>query len=459
MSNFLFYVLAFALLLGILVIVHEFGHYVLARMSGVKVLRFSVGFGRPLFLWRAGRDNTEWAIGMIPLGGYVQMLGESGDEVAAHDLPRSFSQQKVWKRMAIVVAGPLANLVLAAVVYWGLFMYGVEELRPVLGPPVAESPAELAGVRNGDRVLKSGGEAVETWGDLRWMLLRQMMKQDSVELEVLNERQEISFHRLVLTTARNPQPEQDPINLLGLRFFRPPLPAILGSVAPESAAASAGLLPGDELTGIGGKPVTSWYDVVRMVQDSPGVPLRFEYRRDDRALSVDITPTRTTRGEREIGLIGATVADPGNDRDDLRITLRHAPLPALGKAIVETWEQTLFSLRMMGRLVTGALSWRHISGPVTIADFAGQSAKLGLVHYFRFMALVSLSLAVLNLLPIPVLDGGHLLYYVAEIARGRPLSERCLMIGQKIGLVLILTLMGFAFYNDFARYFTRLISG
>jgi regulator of sigma E protease len=455
MSNFLFYAVAFALLLGILVIVHEFGHYVFARMAGVKILRFSVGFGRPLVLWRTGKDDTEWAIGMVPLGGYVQMLGENGDEVAAHEAHRGFSQQKAWKRMVIVVAGPLANLVLAVAVYWGLFMYGVEELRPVLGQPVAESPAEMAGVRNGDRVLKAGGNTVDTWADLRWILLRQMMEQDSIELEVINERQEISFHRLALTTARNPPPEQDPIDLLGLRFFRPPLPAILGGVAPESAAAAAGLLPGDELTGIGGKPVTSWYDVVQMVRDSPGVSLRFEYRRDGRTLSVDITPTRITRGEREIGLIGATVADPGNGRDDLLITLRHAPLPALGKAIEETWDKSLFSLRMMGRMVTGALSWRHISGPVTIADFAGQSAKLGLVHYLRFMALVSLSLAVLNLLPIPVLDGGHLLYYIAEIARGRPLSDRCLMIGQKIGLTLILTLMVFALYNDF----TRLISG
>ena len=198
MSDFLFYATAFAVLLGVLIVVHEFGHYLVARLAGVKVLRFSVGFGRPLFLWRAGKDDTEWAIGAFPLGGYVRMLDESEGEVAPHEAHRSFNRQSVWKRMAIVVAGPLANLVLAVAVYWGLFMHGSEELRPVLGQPVAASAAEQAGIRNGERVLKVGDESVETWADLRWELLRRMVEQDSVELEVVNERNEISFRPLAL---------------------------------------------------------------------------------------------------------------------------------------------------------------------------------------------------------------------------------------------------------------------
>ena len=455
MSNFLFYAAAFAVLLGVLIVVHEFGHYLVARWAGVKVLRFSVGFGRPVFLWRASKDDTEWAIGVFPLGGYVRMLDETEGEVAPQEAHRSFNRQTVWKRMAIVVAGPLANLVLAVAVYWGLFMYGTEELRPLLGAPVVSSPAAAAGIQNGDRVLKVGGEQVETWADLRWVLLKRMVEQDSVELEVSNERGEISFDRLSLLDARDPAPGEDPIERLGLRFFRPMVSPVLGSITAGSAAAAADLRPGDKILRIDDKEITSWADVVQTVRAAPGVPLLFEYARGDAISSVKITPTPVDSDGREIGRIGAAVADPGVDRNDLMVVVRYGPWTALGKAFEETWSKSLFSLQMMGRMVTGALSWHHISGPVTIADYAGQSAKMGLSYYLRFMALVSISLAVLNLLPIPVLDGGHLLYYSAEIVRGKPLPERWLIVGQKIGIALVLILMAFALYNDF----TRLIPG
>ena len=455
MSDFLFYATAFAVLLGVLIVVHEFGHYLVARWAGVKVLRFSVGFGRPVLLWRAGKDDTEWAVGAFPLGGYVRMLDETEGEVAPEDVHRSFNRQSVWKRMAIVVAGPLANLLLAVVVYWGLFMHGTEELRPLLGTPAVSSPAAAAGIQNGDRVLKVGGEPVETWADLRWILLKRMVDQDSVDLEVINPKNEVSFDRLSLLNARDPAPGEDPIERLGLRFFRPVVPAVLGSISAGSAAAAAGLQPGDEILSIGGKEIASWMDVVQEVSAAPGVPLEFEYERSGVLRSVVITPISFNKDGKEIGRIGVAVADPGTSRDDLMITVRHGPWSALGKAVEETWSKSLFSLQMMGRMVTGALSWHHISGPVTIADYAGQSAKMGLSYYLRFMALVSISLAVLNLLPIPVLDGGHLLYYSAEIVRGKPLSERWLIIGQKIGISLVLILMAFALYNDF----TRLIPG
>lgn len=455
MSDFFVYAMAFALLLGVLIVVHEFGHYVVAQFAGVKVLRFSVGFGRPVFLKRIGKDGTEWAIGAFPLGGYVKMLDESEGDVAPEEVHRSFNRQTVWKRMAIVAAGPLANFLLAIVVYWGLFMHGAEELRPVLGQPVAESPAAAAGVQNGERVLKVGGESVETWTDLRWILLRRMVEQDSVELELVNERNEISFRHIALLKARDADAGSDPIEHLGLRFFRPLVPPVLGRIAPGSAADAAGLVSGDVIISIGGKPTNTWSDVVQMVRDSPGVPLVFEYKRESDTRTVEITPEVLESSGGKIGRIGAAVADPGVDRSDLLVTVRYGLFPALGKAIEETWDKSLFSLQMMGKMVTGVLSWRHISGPVTIADYAGQSAKLGATYYLRFLALVSISLGVLNLLPVPILDGGHLLYYVAEILRGRPLSDQCMMIGQKIGLALILMLMAFALYNDL----TRLIPG
>jgi regulator of sigma E protease len=458
MNDFLFYMLAFALLLGVLILVHELGHYLLARMAGVKVLRFSLGFGRPLVRWQAGRDGTEWTLGAFPLGGYVRMLGEEGeDEVPAHERHRSFERQSVWKRMAIVAAGPLANLALAVAVYWGLFLSGTQELRPVLGPPVAESAAANAGIQNGERVLTASGETVKTWSELRWILLRQTMEQESITLESIDEHGKIHVRRLGLSQARDPEPGEDPIALLGLRLFRPLIPAVIGRIAPDGAAAAAGLAPGDVLLDIDGEAVESWYDVVRTVRESPDRPLRVAYRRDGKTASLELTPARVREKDkgRDIGRIGVEVAHLAPERNDLLITVRYGPLPAFGQALRETWDKSLFTLRMMGRMLTGALSWRNIGGPVTIADYAGQSARLGLDPYLRFMALVSISLAVLNLLPIPVLDGGHLLYHVAEIARGRPLSERWLMAGQKIGLALIVTLMVFALYNDF----NRLMSG
>ncbi|MDR0378739.1 MAG: RIP metalloprotease RseP, partial [Candidatus Accumulibacter sp.] len=296
------------------------------------------------------------------------------------------------------------------------------------------------------------GEAVDTWADLRWILLRRMMAQDSVALKVVDEQGETGVRSLALAEARNPEPGEDPIRLLGLRLFRPIIPAIVGRVASGSAAAAAGLMPGDVLLGIDGEEIESWIDVVRAVGESPDVPLRFTYQRDGRTDSTVLTPARVKADGREIGRIGVTVADSALDGpNDLLIIVRHGPVPALGKALVETWDKSLFTLRMMGRMLTGALSWRNISGPVAIADYAGQSARLGIDHYLRFMALVSISLAVLNLLPIPVLDGGHLLYDVAEIVRGRPLSEQWLMVGQKVGLALVVMLMVCALYNDFSR--------
>lgn len=451
MSNFAIYVLAFVLLLGVLIVVHELGHYLVARLAGVKVLRFSVGFGRPVFTVRVGRDGTEWSIGVFPLGGYVKMLDETEGDVAPRELHRSFNRQSVWKRIAIVVAGPLANLVLALFVYWGLFLHGTEELRPILGAPVVDSPAAAAGIQAGDQVLRVGGEEVQTWSEMRWVLLRSVVERDTIKLELVNRRQEVSFHTLDLQGTRGADDAEDPIERLGLTIFRPSFPPVLGTIVPDGVAAKAGLAPGDVVVSIDGKPVGAWDDVVQTVRASAGRPLLFEYRRGAETRTIELTPMGIESGGRRIGRIGAAVDDSGFDRNELMVTVRYGVVQAFGKALEETWSKSLFSLQMIGKMVTGALSWRYISGPVTIADYAGQSAKLGITQYLKFMALVSISLAVLNMLPVPILDGGHLLYYVAEIIRGRPLTERCMVLGQKIGLALILMLMAFALYNDLTR--------
>jgi regulator of sigma E protease len=455
MSNFLYYLVAFALVLGILIVVHEFGHYLVARWAGVKVLRFSVGFGRALWSKRIGVDGTEWAVGIFPLGGYVKMLDEREGDVAPEELHRSFNRQPVLARMAIVVAGPLANFLLAIFIYWGVFWHGSEELKPILGTPAVASAAAAAGVVNGERVLKVAGEAVETWQDMRWALLRRAVEQDSIDLEVINARNEIAIRRIDVSSARQSGWEGDAIEKLGIGFYRPKIRPLLDKVSPDSAAAIAGLRPGDEVFAINEKTINSWSDVVQTVRQSPGKRLDFNILRDGQHVYLEITPTAVEEGGRSIGRIGASVGDTGRARSEVMTMVRYGPVAALGKAVWETWDKSVFSLVMIGKMITGEVSWRNISGPVTIADYAGQSARLGLDYYLKFLALVSISLGVLNLLPIPILDGGHLLYYVVEIIKRGPLSERAMEIGQQIGLALLLMLMAFAFYNDI----NRLISG
>ena len=455
MSNFFFYLTSFAVILGVLIIVHEYGHYCVARWAGVKVLRFSVGFGRPLWSKRIGRDGTEWAIGMFPLGGYVKMLDEREGEVAPEEWHRSFNRKSVWRRMAIVAAGPAANFVLAIFVYWGLFWHGMEELKPILGTPVAASPAHSAGVENGERVLKVGGKQVQTWQDMRWNFLRQAVAQDSVELELVNQRGEISFRRLDVSASSEDEWKGDALEKLGITFYRMKIPPVIGQLSPDGVAARAGLLAGDEIVKINEIQVITWPDVVRTVRGSPGKSLDLNVLRNGRLQTIRVVPVSVEEGGREIGRIGAAVRDNGSLRKDLMITVRYGPVASLGKAINETWDKSVFSLVMIGKMISGEVSWRNISGPVTIADYAGQSARLGMDYYLKFLALVSISLAVLNLLPIPILDGGHLLYYVVEVIKRKPLSERSMEIGQQIGLGLLMLLMAFAFYNDI----NRLISG
>jgi regulator of sigma E protease len=279
MSGFLYYLVAFAVVLGILVVVHEFGHYLAARWAGVRVLRFSVGFGRPLFVRRWGRDRTEWAIAAFPLGGYVKMLDEREGEVAPAELHRSFNRQPVARRMVIVAAGPAANFLLAVLLYWGLFWYGSEEFRPILGSPVLSSPAAAAGLDDGELVLRVGGDKVQTWQEMRWLLLQRAVDDDQVDLELLNQRQEIIVRRLDLAAVRQSGWQGDALERLGLRLHRPRLPPIIGSVGARSAAEAAGLQAGDEIVDIDGEPIHSWADLVRVVRQSPGKTLQVEILR------------------------------------------------------------------------------------------------------------------------------------------------------------------------------------
>lgn len=451
MSNFLYYLTAFAIVLGVLIVVHEFGHYAIARLCGVKVLRFSVGFGRPLWLREFGPDRTQWVIAAFPLGGYVRMLDEREAPVAADELHRAFNRQSVWRRMAVVVAGPAANFLLAFVIYWGVFWHGTEELRPVLGPPVASSPAAAAGIAEGERVLKVGASEVQTWEDLRWEILRQAVEERSIRLETINARNEIAVRSLAIDVIRDGGWESDAFERLGLRLFRPQVPAVVGSVAAGSPAESAGLQAGDRVVAIDDVAIDDWRDLVGIVRESAGKRLKFAISRGGGSIEFFLIPVAHEESGRKFGRVGLAVKEVEGHREQIFVRVSHGALGSFVRAARETWEKSVFSLRMLGKMVTGEVSWRNLSGPVTIADYAGQSARLGIDYYLKFMALVSISLGVLNLLPIPILDGGHLMYYVAEIIKRGPVSEKAMEIGQQIGLALLLMLMAFAFYNDINR--------
>jgi regulator of sigma E protease len=447
-------IVAFLVALGVLIVVHEFGHYLAARLCNVKVLRFSVGFGRPLAVWRKGRDATEWTIAAVPFGGYVKMLDEREGPVEPAELARAFNRQSVGRRFLIVAAGPAFNFLFAIAVYAGLYVYGLPEARPVLAEPPAGTLARAAGLRSGDTVRTAGGEPVETWQELRWRVVQGALERQSLALEVRSERGDLRAATLELAAYPADEVEGDALERIGLRLYRPPLAPVLGAIVAGSAAERAGLKRGDHVTHAGGEPLGTWDDLVRAVRAHPGRPLRLAVTRDAARLSLEVTPDAVASAGTRIGRIGAAPDVPAAHADRILVRVQYGPLEALAKATAKTWDISLFSLKMLGKMLLGEVSWRHLSGPVTIADYAGQSAQMGWIAYATFLALISVSLGVLNLLPIPLLDGGHLMYYLVEIIRGSPVSERAMELGQRVGLALLLFMMAFAFYNDLNRLFS-----
>ena len=453
--NLLHYIVPFLIALGLLVVVHEFGHYLVARACGVRILRFSVGFGRPLWMRPFGPDRTEWAIALVPLGGYVKMLDEREAPVAPAEAHRAFNRQSVWKRMLIVAAGPVANFLLAVLCYWALYVHGIEEMRPVLGTPVVGSPAAKAGFREGEVAVGVDDTAVATWQEFRWELLRRSLKHGPAAIEVADAAGEHSLRRLDVSSAAGDDLEADPLQRLGFRLYRPRLPAVVGKVAEGGSAARAGLRPGDRIVQIDGKRIESWADRVATIRPAGGRTLEVSLDRGDASLRLPVKVEEVEEGGRRIGRIGITVREDATRHPELTTVVAYDPVRALGRATRQTWDTIAFSVSVLGRMVTGEVSWKNLSGPVTIADYAGRSARLGLDSYLKFLALISISLGVLNLLPIPILDGGHLMYYIVELIKGGPVSERAMEIGQQVGLAFLLMLMVFAFYNDI----NRLVSG
>lgn len=454
MTDFLYSLIGFVVAVGILVTVHEFGHFWVARRLGVKVLRFSVGFGKPLYTRRAGPDRTEYVLAALPLGGYVKMLDENEAEVPEAERARAFNRQPVWKRVLIVCAGPGFNFLFAIFAYWLVFLGGSEGLKPVIGRVVEGSVAAQAGLRAGEEIVALDGRPNRSWDEHRLYLLDRMLAGARVVVEVRAAGGGTAMRELDL--SRVPAAQADARLLergIGLYGFLPELPAVIGGVMPGGPAHVVGVQAGDRVLAVDGVAVQGWADLVREIRQRPGRGASLKIERGGETLTREIITEKAEADGQFIGRIGV---EPQRIEfpPELRVQLRDGPLAALSRAVEETWRMSAVTLKMLVRMLKLEVSSENISGPLTIAQYAGQSARIGLDSFLAFLGVISISLGVLNLLPVPVLDGGHLLYYAVEAILGRPLPQKVLEWGQHLGIALLVALMALAFYNDAVRLFS-----
>ena len=445
--------LAFIVALGMLVTIHELGHYLIARWCNVKILRFSVGMGKIIYSRKFGADQTEWALSILPLGGYVKMLDvrEQGDgEISEQDLPREFCQQSVWKRIAIVAAGPIANFLFAIALFAVLYMIGIPEPVSKIRVPSETSTAYVTGLRHGDVINSVNGENIQTWPELRWKLLQLGLDKSDARVGVkrVNKDRSTSFDQmeisLPLSQLSNKDLESDFTLKMGFSLARPE--AVLNVVSENGPASLAGLKEGDKIIAIDGKPLLDGLEFLEIINASPGKTLLLLVKQDKQEFEVKITPDSQDLNGQKIGRIKVQLMLVPD-----MLTIPVGPVDAIVKGAEKTWETSILTFKMIGKMLTGEVSWKNITGPLTIADYAGKTSSISMISYFSFIALISISLGVMNLLPIPVLDGGHLLYYSLEVLTGKPVSERFSGMAQRVGVALLMSLMALAFFNDIVR--------
>lgn len=450
MISFLQTLLAAMVAFGVLVVIHELGHYTVARWCGVKVLRFSIGMGKVVYSRRVGPDQTEWAISILPLGGYVQMLDardQDLSEVAPADLKREFTRQSVWRRIAIVAAGPCANFLLAIAVFCGIYIHGIPEPIPRLRAVPEHTAAFQAGLRGGELVTQVNGRPIRIWSDLRWQLVQLSIDNTVASLEFERPGGNPAVATLSLQSISAKDLEGDFMSRLGLELARPK--AILGKVTPDGPAMRAGLREGDLIVAVNNASIADQLAFRSLIRASPGKALPVRVERNGRSFDLEVTPEAATEDGKSIGRIMVELPFVPE-----MILADETPFNALGKAAQRTWETSVLQVKMLAKMIIGEVSWRNISGPITIADYAGQTARIGAISYLSFIAFISISLGVMNLLPIPVLDGGLLLYYSLEVLTGRQVSERFGEIAQRTGLGILMTLMIVAVFNDIMRHFS-----
>ena len=447
-------ILAFVAAIGILVTIHEYGHFWVARLCGVKVLRFSVGFGKPLWVKKAGLDQTEYVLAAIPLGGYVKMLDEREGDVAEEELPRAFNRQPVSKRFAIVVAGPVFNFLFAIAAYSLMYINGVNGIKPYIGEISNPSIAQSAGVQQKDLILSVNGIQTLSWEKARLTLMQEAIGEPLLNIQVQGKDLQIRDLQLDISGLNFLQDEKtDLLKQMGFGMWRPQIPPQIDEVIAGGAAEAAGLKAGDRITSLNGEIITNirqWVDIIRANAE---VEMPLVVRRDGQTVILSISPRPKMDDGKQIGYIGVknVVVIPEELRQQLRVVEQHGLIDATIEAVNKTWQMSVLTLKVLGKLIIGEASVKNLSGPITIAKYAGLSAQIGLEQFFSFLAIISISLGVLNLLPVPMLDGGHLMYYCIEIIKGSPVSEGFEAVGQRIGMALLMMLMTIAIYNDVLR--------
>jgi regulator of sigma E protease len=455
MLNIGWHLVAFVVAIGVLVSVHEFGHFWVARRLGFKVLRFSIGFGRPLLRW-SGRapDYTEYWLSAIPLGGYVKMLDEREGPVAAVEQDRAFNQRPIWQRITVLLAGPAFNFLFAIVAYWVMFSMGVPGTKAVIGAVVEDSVAARAGLMADDQIEAVGGRPTTTWEGATLVIYDELLRKGEIELTV---REPSGDTKNVVLDVRGRSRElTEPAALyngLGIRPA-PAVPAVVGAVTPGSPAEAAGLQAGDQVLRGDGHKIADWEEWVQFIRKRPGQSVELEIRRGDATMNVPVTIGSVEESGVTVGRIGASRPElPASAFESLRAEQRYDVLEALPRGLATTWQMTSLTLRMLGHMIVGQVSLKNMSGPIAIATVAGDAAQAGFRAFFDVLAVLSISLGIINLVPIPVLDGGQVLYQVLEWIKGSPLSERALAVGQQIGVFFLIVLMSFVFYNDLTRIF------
>ncbi|MEX5379430.1 RIP metalloprotease RseP [Acinetobacter towneri] len=447
----LFIVVAAILLLGPLIAIHEFGHYFVARKLGVKVLVYSIGFGPTILKWTSKKSGIQYQLSALPLGGYVKMLDEREENVAEADLPYAFNRQHPWKRIAIVAAGPLINLIFAILLFWVLFLPAQEQLNTRVGKVLADTPAATAQMQAGDKITAIDGTPVTTWEKLNFALVDRVGETGKIQVQA-ERAGEIKTFSLPIQNFLNDQ-SQSPLDVLGFTPYRPQIPAIVSKLSEDGAAIRQGMQEGDQIVAIDGVKMNDWYDVVQVVQASPEKLLKVDVLRNNQVQQLEVMPQGKRDNMGNVSGVLGVQSNPGKIviPEDYKQTIQYSPSEALFMAVDKTGQLSSMILNSIVKMVRGLIGLDNLSGPITIAKVAGQSAEMGWQTFISFMALMSVSLGILNLLPIPMLDGGHLVYYFIELIRGKPVSEQIQLVGLKIGMVLLGSMMLLALFNDIMR--------
>ena len=449
--NALFIIVAAILLLGPLIAIHEFGHYFVARKLGVKVLVYSIGFGPTVLKWTSKKSGIQYQLSALPLGGYVKMLDEREGNVAEADLPYAFNRQHPWKRIAIVAAGPLINLIFAVLLFWVLFLPAQEQLNTRVGKVLVNSPAATAQMQVGDKITAVDGAKTTTWEQLNFALVDRAGESGIIQIEADRNGQAKSFELPIQNFLKDQN--QSPLDSLGFIPYRPYIPATVMKLSEDGAAIRQGMKAGDQIVAIDGVKMKDWFDVVEVVQASPEKLLKIDVLRQNQLVHLEVMP----QGKRDnMGNVSGVLGVQNNPGqvvipEEYKQTIQYGPVEAFGKALDKTGQISTMILNSIVKMVRGLIGLENLSGPITIAKVAGQSAEMGWQTFISFMALMSVSLGILNLLPIPMLDGGHLVYYFVELIRGKPVSEQIQLVGLKIGMVLLGSMMLLALFNDFMR--------